>query len=224
VTTFELMSRRALEFAVAHAAGCRDPFDETHHWYVLLELSGTRPGNAMAELLEGLLAEAWESGAVVDAALAASAAQAEAFWRLREGVVEAQRFEGGSIKHDVAVPVSRVPEFIRRADALVTAALPEIRPCAFGHVGDGNIHYNLTQPAAMETAAFLDQWERFNRLVHDLVMELGGTFSAEHGVGRLKVEEMARYKSPVELDLMGSLKRALDPLGIMNPGVILPAE
>lgn len=222
VTTFELMSRRALEFAVRHVPGCRDPFDDPHEWYVLLVLAGTEPDAGMSVRLQRLLESAWERGLAADAALAASEGQAQDFRRLREGVVEAQPLEGGSIKHDVSVPVSRVPELIRRADARVTELVPGIRPCAFGHVGDGNIHYNLSQPVAMDREQFLALWERLNHEVHDIVAALGGAFSAEHGVGRLKVGEMARYKSPVELDLMQRVKRAIDPRGIMNPGKVLP--
>jgi len=222
VTTFELMSRRALEFAVRHMPGCRDPFGDAHEWYVLLVLAGTDPDAGMSVRLQRLLESAWERGLAADAALAASEAQAQDFRRLREGVVEAQPLEGGSIKHDVSVPVSRVPELIRQADARVTELVPGIRPCAFGHLGDGNIHYNLSQPVSMDREAFLALWERLNHEVHDIVAALGGSFSAEHGVGRLKVGEMARYKSPVELDLMQRVKRAIDPRGIMNPGKVLP--
>jgi FAD/FMN-containing dehydrogenase len=158
---------------------------------------------------------------VPDAAVAASQAQSRALWRLREALVEAQRFEGGSIKNDVSVPVSRIAVFLDRALAAVAAAVPGIRPVPFGHVGDGNLHLNLSQPVGMDRAAFLDRWEELTLLVGDIACGLGGSISAEHGIGRLKRTELARRKAPVELDLMRRLKAALDPAGIMNPGKIL---
>ena len=222
LSSFELMSRTALAFALRHGAGCRDPFAETHPWYVLMVLSGGHRAGALRESLEDLLGVAYEAGLVSDAALAESEAQAQDFWRIRETIPEVQKPEGGSIKHDVSVPVARVPEFLCRADAAVAALIPGVRPCAFGHLGDGNIHYNLSQPVDMAREAFLDQWERCNRLVHDLVAELNGSFSAEHGVGRLKLDDMRRYKSPLELALMRRIKQSLDPRGILNPGKVIP--
>ncbi len=222
VTAFELMPRIGLEFALAHIPGCRDPFAAPYEWYVLLVFSGIRPDSGMRAAVEQLLADSWRTGLIQDATLAASVAQADALWRLRAGLVEGQRFEGGSIKHDIAVPVARAPEFIRRASDRVTQELPSVRVCAFGHVGDGNIHYNLTQPKDMDRKAFLAMWPRFNRIVHDIAVDMHGSFSAEHGIGRLKVEEMARYKSATELALMRTIKTALDPNGIMNPGKVLP--
>ena len=219
LSSFELIPRLGLEFAIRHIPGCRDPLDRPHPWYVLLEMAGNR---AMAPALEGLLEAALADGVIQDGALAGSLEQAAGLWRLREGLVEGQRFEGGSIKHDISVPIVRVPEFIRTASQAVTRELPGVRVLAFGHVGDGNIHYNLAQPPQMDPQAFLARWEPFNRIVHDIVHTLGGSFSAEHGIGRLKVGEMARYKSPVELELMKRLKTALDPRGIMNPGKLLP--
>jgi D-lactate dehydrogenase (cytochrome) len=224
LVSFELMSRRALYFAVRHGAGCREPFARHFPWYVLLELSGGHRSGGLREALEDFLAQGLESGLLEDAALAQSAGQAQDFWRLRETLPEAQKHEGGSIKHDVSVPVARVATFLERADAAVMELIPGVRPCAFGHLGDGNIHYNLSQPEHMEREAFLAQWEACNRRVHDLVASLGGSFSAEHGVGRLRLEDMRRYKSPLELELMGRLKHALDPNGIMNPGKVLPRQ
>ncbi|MDQ2694081.1 MAG: FAD-binding oxidoreductase, partial [Pseudomonadota bacterium] len=222
VSAFELLSRTGLEFALRHIAGCRDPFARPCPWYVLLVFSDFRPDGGMGEALEAMLADAWTAGLVQDAVIAASDAQAQSLWRLREGLVEGQRFEGGSIKHDVAVPVARVAEFIRVAGARAEQELPGVRVVAFGHVGDGNIHFNLSQPLAMDKNAFLALWGRFNELIHDIAVAMGGTFSAEHGIGRLKVGEMGRYKSPVELDLMRRIKAVLDPKGIMNPGKVLP--
>ncbi|MGH7005395.1 MAG: FAD-binding oxidoreductase, partial [Alphaproteobacteria bacterium] len=206
-----------------HIAGSVDPFPgRVFPHYVLIELSGQGGEGTLRGPLEEALAAAQGDGDVLDAVFAASTAQARAFWKLRESITEAQKFEGGSIKHDVAVPVSRVAEFIARATQACEAALPGVRAVAFGHVGDGNIHFNLAQPLEGWTRAkYLGEWERLNRIVHDMVMEMGGTFSAEHGIGRLKRAELAHYRSPVELAMMRALKAALDPKGIMNPGRIL---
>jgi D-lactate dehydrogenase (cytochrome) len=171
--------------------------------------------------LEQVLADGAEAGLVQDATLAASGEQAKALWRLRESITEAQKPEGGSIKHDVSVPVSKVPEFIERASAAVEALLPGIRVVAFGHAGDGNIHFNLSQPVGADRAGYLARWEEFNRIVHDIVAELQGSISAEHGIGRLKREELVHYKAPLEIELMRLLKRTLDPKGIMNPDKVV---
>jgi FAD/FMN-containing dehydrogenase len=162
---------------------------------------------------------------VVDGVIAASAAQAAELWRIRDGMTEAQGYEGGSIKHDVSVPVSRVADFIIEASNAVARAVPGIRPVPFGHVGDGNIHFNLSQPVGADKAAYLARWEEMNRIVHDIVAARNGSISAEHGIGRMKVEELTHYKTKIELDLMRKIKAALDPDGIMNPGkvVVVPA-
>ena len=217
----ELVPRIGLDFVLRHIPGARDPLAEPHPWYVLLELTASSEGAGLRETLENLLADAAEEGLVRDAALAASAEQALGLWRLREAVSEAQRPEGGSIKHDVAVPLSRVADFIVEASAAVEVRLPGIRPVAFGHLGDGNIHLNLSQPVGADGDAFLARWDEFNRIVHDIVAAMGGSFSAEHGIGRLKRDELVRYKSPVEVDLMRRLKATLDPNGIMNPGKVV---
>ncbi len=223
VTGYELVPRIALDFVLRHVAGNSDPFaGAAHPWQVLIELSGQGAPGTLRAVLEDALAAAHDAGQVRDAVFAASDAQARTFWRLRESITEAQKFEGGSIKHDVAVPVSRVAEFLRAGEAAVRAALPGGRLCAFGHVGDGNIHFNISQPAEGWTRErFLGEWERVQRIVHDLVMGMGGSFSAEHGIGRLKRAEMAHYRSAVELDMMRAVKAALDPKGIMNPGRVL---
>jgi len=221
VTACELVPRIGLELGMAHVPGVRDPFDRPHPWYLLVELSSSRPGG-LRMALEEVLAGAIEAGSARDAVLAESGDQRKALWRIREGVPEAQKKEGGSIKHDVAVATSRVPELIARCTPAVEAALPGVRVVAFGHMGDGNIHFNLTQPPGADKAAFLGQWERMNRIVHDIVADMGGSVSAEHGIGRLKRAEMARYKSQVELDLMRAVKTAFDPAGRMNPGKVLP--
>jgi D-lactate dehydrogenase (cytochrome) len=217
----ELMPRLGLEFTLRHIPDTTDPLGDPHPWYLLLELASGKAGDHLAETLEALLAEAYDDGLIGDAALAASAAQTAAFWRLREGMSEAQKPEGGSIKHDISVPVSRIPEFLARAIPLVEEMVPGVRPVPFGHLGDGNLHFNLTQPAGGDREAFLARWEEVNRAVHELVMELGGSISAEHGIGRMKVEEMKHFKSAVEIELMTRVKVALDPDNLMNPGKVV---
>jgi D-lactate dehydrogenase (cytochrome) len=221
VTAFELVCRRGLEMGVEHVPGVADPFGEAHDWYVLIELSSSRPDGSLQDTMETLLGAAIEEGEVVDAVIASSLDQRNNLWKIREGVPEAQKKAGGSIKHDVSVPTSSVPEFIRRATLEVEAALEGVRVVPFGHVGDGNIHYNLSQPVGGDKAAFLAEWERMNRIVHDIVVGMRGSISAEHGIGQLKKHELAHYKAPLELDLMRRIKAAFDPKGIMNPGKIL---
>ncbi|MSO71502.1 MAG: FAD-binding oxidoreductase [Alphaproteobacteria bacterium] len=217
LVAFELISRRALDFALRHIAGTLDPLGAPHAWYVLAERHASAPG--LESAFEDMLAGALGEGAIADAALAQSGAQRASFWKLREAIVSAQRFEGASIKNDVSVPVAAVPEFLARAEAAVAALCPGIRVVAFGHVGDGNIHFNLTQPEGVERQAYLDRWWELAGAVDEVVQALGGSFSAEHGIGRLKRRELARFKSPVELALMRRVKSAFDPLGLMNPGV-----
>jgi FAD/FMN-containing dehydrogenase len=218
VTAFELIGRRPLEMVLKHVPGASHPLEASHDWYVLLELSG---GGDLRSAMEAMLEKAMADGLVIDAALAASTEQARAMWRLRETINEAQKPEGGSIKHDISIPVSRVPEFLAQATAAVEKELPGIRVVAFGHVGDGNIHYNLSQPVGADRAAYLARWHEFNRIVHDIVVGMNGSISAEHGIGRLKKDELAHYRSPIEIGLMRSLKAAIDPRGIMNPGKVL---
>jgi D-lactate dehydrogenase (cytochrome) len=217
----ELMPRLGLEFTLRHIPETADPLGDPHPWYLLLELASGKAGDHLAETLEALLAEAYDDGLIGDAALAASAAQTAAFWRLREGMSEAQKPEGGSIKHDISVPVSRIPAFLARAIPLVEEMIPGVRPVPFGHLGDGNLHFNLTQPEGGDRAAFLDRWEEVNRAVHELVVEMGGSISAEHGIGRMKLEELKHFKSAVEIELMGRVKAALDPDNLMNPGKVI---
>lgn len=224
LTSFELLSRQSLAMTVRHIAGCRDPFPEPHPWYVLMVLSGGHQPGALRGTMEHLLADALDGDLVTDAVLAQTEAQAQDFWRIREHIPEAQKHEGASIKHDVSVPVARVADFLRRADQIVDELIPGIRPCAFGHLGDGNVHYNLSQPPDMDRQAFLDEAGRCNGAVHDLVAELRGSFSAEHGIGKLKLGEMLQYKSAVELELMRKIKAAFDPTGILNPGKVLPPQ
>jgi len=221
LTTFELMPRIGIEFALKHGSGTRDPLERPYRWYALVELSGARADGRTRALLEGLLAAAHEDGQIADAALASSLAQAQAFWRLRELLSEVQRHEGGSIKHDVSVPVGRIPELIERASARVEEIVPGCRPVPFGHFGDGNIHFNVSQPPAMDREAFMAQWDRMTEAVYDIVLALEGSVGAEHGVGLMKRELLKRVKGGVELDLMRRIKRALDPKNILNPGKLL---
>ena len=221
VVAFEMESRRCVDFVTANVPGVRDPFDGRYDWFVLIELSSPAADAPLGEIMERLLAASMDRGLVRDAVVAASEAQARNLWALREHVSEAQKPEGGSIKHDVSVPIDRVPEFIRRAGAAVEAVVPGARPVVFGHMGDGNVHYNVTQPLGMDRAAYLAQWERMADAIHDLVVAMGGSFSAEHGIGRLKRAALEKYRPPVELALMRRIKRALDPHDIMNPGKVI---
>jgi len=222
VTAFEIVDRVALDLVLRHIPNARDPLAGQPAWQVLIELSGSGDiGDDLAATLEQALESAAEDGVIDDAALATSEAQATALWALRENVSEAQKIEGVSIKHDIAVPVSRIAEFIARADAALLAAFPAVRIVCFGHIGDGNLHYNQSRPDAQSNSEFVAQTGAVNRIVHDLVHELGGSISAEHGLGQLKREEVLRYKSETEMDLMRAVKRALDPRGLMNPGKLL---
>jgi D-lactate dehydrogenase (cytochrome) len=224
LTAFELIPRIGLDIAIEHVPGIADPLARAFPWYVLTEVSSSREAGGLRDALERFLGETMESGLVADGAIAASTAQARAFWRIREGLVEAQIPEGGGIKHDVSVPVSQVANFILRASAAVTATLPGIRPVAFGHVGDGNVHFNLLEPVGADRTQFLGRWEEFNRIVHDIVADMDGSISAEHGIGRLKVEELAHYRAALELALMRRIKHAIDPDGTMNPGKVLSSS
>jgi FAD/FMN-containing dehydrogenase len=216
VVAFELIAEIALAFSIRHA-GVRQPLSRPSPWYVLAELADPVPG-AMMDLLEA----AMERGIVSDAALAQSESQRAEFWAARELISESQKPEGGSIKHDVSVPVSRVPEFLAAADEAVSRLVPGARFVSFGHLGDGNIHYNVSQPPGMEKASFLAMWNEMNDAVFEVVGRFGGSISAEHGIGRLKAHRMAAIKTPVELEMMRGLKRLFDPNNILNPGRVLP--
>lgn len=222
VTGFELMPRIGIEFVLRHQAGSNDPLGASSPWYVLVELSaGAARDGRLREVMEALLAAAMEADEVSDATIASSDTQRAKLWAMREGMSEVQRLEGGSIKHDVSVPVSRVAEFIALASAAVTKAIPSLRVVPFGHVGDGNIHFNLSQPIGADKAAFMARWDEMSDIVHDIVRGLGGSISAEHGIGRMKRDEMAATKSVVEMEMMRAVKRALDPKGILNPGKVV---
>lgn len=221
VTAFELIPRIGLEMCMRHIAGVSDPLQSPSPWYVLIEFSTSRPDASVRGSFEALLESAFGEEIITDAVIAESLDQRNSLWRIRESLPEAQKHEGGSIKHDVAVPVSLVPAFIAKGVELIAANFPGARPVPFGHLGDGNIHFNISQPHGMDKAAYLAQWTEMNRVVHDLVVSMDGSISAEHGIGRLKVEEMKHYKDPVELDLMRRLKRALDPANSLNPGKVV---
>ncbi|MCE9649706.1 MAG: FAD-binding oxidoreductase [Parvibaculum sp.] len=221
VTGFELMPRIGVEFVLRHVPGTVDPLGTASEWYVLLELSSGDADGKLHETLQELLTSAVAEVGVADAVIAASDAQRMQLWKMRESMSDVQRLEGGSIKHDVSVPVSSIGDFIARATKAVEKAMPGIRPVPFGHVGDGNIHFNLTQPLGADKAAFLARWDEMNAIVHGIVRELNGSISAEHGVGRMKRDEIAATKSPVEIETMRAVKRALDPKGILNPGKVV---
>ena len=220
VTSFEIMTREGIELVLRYGQGCRDPLASPHAWYVLMELS-SQQREGLREALEAVLAEALERGLIHDATIAESLEQARAFWRVREMFGEVQRFAGGSIKHDISVPVAAVPDFIKEAGAAVTALISGARPLPFGHLGDGNIHYNVNQPVGADKEEFLKRWDDVNATVFAVVKKYGGSISAEHGVGVMKRDLLPTVKDPVALDLMRNLKRLLDPNGILNPGKVL---
>jgi FAD/FMN-containing dehydrogenase len=219
LTSFELLSWTAVDFSIRHGIDVRDPLEDKHPWYVLMELSS--PRDDAHATLETILAKAFEDGIVDDAVIAANLSQRQSFWKLRDEMSAAQKPEGGSIKHDISVPVAAVPDFIEQADAAVTKLIPGSRPVPFGHLGDGNIHYNVSQPIGASAADFLNRWHEVNVVVFDIVLKMGGSISAEHGIGVLKRDELPDVKDKVAIALMRQVKAMLDPLGIMNPGKVL---
>jgi len=219
LTSFELLSEMAVDFSVRHGIDVRDPLAEKHPWYVLMELSS--PGDDARTPLETILGRAMEEEIVDDAVIAASLAQRNNFWKLREEMSAAQKPEGGSIKHDISVPVAAVPAFIAEADAAVVKLIPGARPVPFGHLGDGNLHYNVSQPIGANTADYLARWHEVNAVVFEIVLRMGGSISAEHGIGVLKRDELPEVKDKTAIELMRSIKAMLDPQGIMNPGKVL---
>jgi FAD/FMN-containing dehydrogenase len=220
LSAFEFFPRSGLELVLAHIPQTRDPFSLPSAWYVLAEAAG---GNTipLRDILESEIASAMEDGLATDATIAASEAQRAALWRLRESFSEAQKREGASLKHDVSVPLALIPELIARGSAAVEALAPGIRPVPFGHLGDGNVHFNFSAPKNADAQSFLSRREEIARVVHDLVAKLGGSISAEHGLGVMKRDAISRYKSASELDTMRALKRALDPNNILNPGKVV---
>lgn len=221
VIACELLPAFALDLVCRHIPGCRNPLEGDHPWYLLAELASPAGGTWLREGLERCLQRGLETASVRDAAIAADLAQRRALWRLRESIPEAQSREGASIKHDISVPVSAIPALLDEATAAIRQAVPGVRVCAFGHVGDGNLHFNLSQPRAGDGKAFLATTGQCKRIVHDLVAAMGGSIAAEHGIGRLKPAELLRYKPQVEMDLMRRIKDALDPQGLLNPGALL---
>lgn len=221
LTGFELMPRIGLDFVLKHSAGTRHPLAQDHAWYCLLELSNRGDAQDGEALLETILSDALEVGWIDDGAVAQSGQQSDAFWHLRLAMSEVQKAEGGSIKHDISVPVASVPAFLEEAIAAVEAFLPGCRPVPFGHLGDGNIHFNISQPVDMNKANYLAQWDTMNAVVHKIVLGYGGSISAEHGIGFLKRDLLQSVKDPVELAIMRALKQALDPQNILNPGKVL---
>jgi FAD/FMN-containing dehydrogenase len=219
LTSFELLSGIAVDFSVRHGIEVRDPFASKHPWYVLMELSS--PRDDARATLEAILAQGLENGIVDDAVIAVNLSQRSAFWKLRDEMSAAQKPEGGSIKHDISVPVVAVPDFIEQANAAVVKLIPGARPVPFGHLGDGNIHYNVSQPVGGDTADFMGRWHEVNAVVFDIVLRMGGSISAEHGIGVLKRDELPEVKDKVAIELMRSIKAMLDPSGIMNPGKVL---
>jgi FAD/FMN-containing dehydrogenase len=220
VTSFELIPRILMDFAIKHAPACRDPLADRHPWYVLLELS-SQAREGLRATMEEILTAGLEQKIIADATIAESLEQTKALWLLRHHIADTQKYEGGSIKQDVSVPVNAVPDFIDKASAAVEALVPGGRVCAFGHLGDGNVHFNLSQPVGADKAAFLARWDEVNDVVFAIVAKFNGSISAEHGIGVMKRELLPSVKDPVAYDLMRSLKRMLDPQGILNPGKIL---
>lgn len=221
VTALELIPRIAIDLVVKHVPGFVDPMPARYDWQVLIELSSSATED-LKTLMENILEAGFETGDVLDAIIPASEAQQQKLWALREEISGAQKPEGGSIKHDISVPIANIPDFIKRANRALQSVIPDFRPVTFGHLGDGNLHYNPLQPVGMDKEEFLSRWEAVSHLVHDITHELDGSISAEHGIGRMKKNEIARYKSPVEIAMMRKIKQAFDPDNIMNPGKILP--
>ena len=219
LTSFELLADIAVDFSIRHGIDIRDPLQSKYPWYVLMELSS--PRDDARAMLESILAKGMEEGIVDDAVIAANLGQRAAFWKLRDEMSAAQKPEGGSIKHDISVPVVAVPDFIEQANAAVVKLIPGCRPVPFGHLGDGNIHYNISQPVGGNGADFLARWHEVNAVVFEIVLRMGGSISAEHGIGVLKRDELPEVKDRVAIELMRGIKAMLDPLGILNPGKVL---
>ncbi len=221
LTAFELCAATPMQFALKHNRQLKCPLAGAHPWYVLVEISSANAPPAAAHALSSLFGTALDKGLIEDAIIAASIAQERNFWAIRDAMSEAQKHEGGSIKHDISLPVASIPEFIDRAALVVEATIPGARVVCFGHMGDGNLHYNVSQPVDADAGAYLARWQELNSAVHGLVAEFSGSFSAEHGIGVLKRDLLAASLDPVALAAMRSLKAVFDPLGIMNPGKVL---
>ncbi|QEE11674.1 FAD-binding oxidoreductase [Bartonella krasnovii] len=221
VTGFELMGNLSFQMALDYKMCEKSPFEQKHEWYVLMNISSLQGNDEAFSVLSIILEKALKRAVIEDAIVAQSLKQQHFFWQLREAISSAQKLAGGSIKHDIAVPLASIPDFIAKAALIVEDVAPGARVVCFGHMGDGNLHYNVTQPIGADTTAFLQLWSKMNHRIHRLVMDYQGAFSAEHGIGQLKREELRSFKSPVALDIMRGIKKTLDPLGIMNPGKVL---
>ncbi|MDQ6621197.1 MAG: hydroxyacid dehydrogenase, partial [Pseudomonadota bacterium] len=220
LVAFELISGVALALCRKHHPDLPDPLPG-HAWYALIQVDDSSVRSTLDEQVETAFGAALEEGCALDVAIAHSDEQAQALWALRENISESQRREGPNVKHDISLPVSAIPEFLDVCERALSAAFPGAQLVVFGHLGDGNLHYNLAAPSGQEAQRFMDHAAEVNRIVHDLVTERGGSISAEHGIGQLKREELTRYKDPLELELMRAIKTALDPAGLLNPGKVL---
>jgi D-lactate dehydrogenase (cytochrome) len=216
----EFIPRLAMEFVLADQRAARDPFDAPHPWYVLVQLDSALAGEGLQSAVEGELVRLTDTGAASDVIVATSLARAEQLWRLREGISWAQARGGVSLKHDISVPVTRIPDFLEQVLPELSQAVPGIRPCVFGHLGDGNLHFNLSQPEGWSAEAFRAAEPVCNRIVFDRVRAFGGSIAAEHGVGQLRRDELAQGQ-PLKVELMRRVKEALDPAGLMNPGKVI---
>ncbi len=221
ISSFELIPRIGIELTTQHIPGVIDPLQQPYSWYVLCELTSARAADPLDTIMEEALGAALEDGLVLDAALARNERERAALWKLRETIPEAQRIDGASLKHDISVTITALPDFVERASRWVEDNVPDGRLVIYGHVGDGNLHFNLNQAPGSDRNIFLAREPAIKRAIHDLVSEFGGSFSAEHGIGRLKVGELEHYAAPVEIDLMRAVKKALDPNGVLNPGKVL---
>ncbi|QLC52606.1 FAD-binding oxidoreductase [Bartonella alsatica] len=221
LTGFELMGKLSFKMALDYKMCERSPLEHEHEWYVLVNISSLQGNDEALSVLSIILEESLKNGVIEDAVIAQSLKQQDFFWQLRESISSAQKLEGESIKHDIAVPIMSIPDFISEAARIVEDIVPGARVVCFGHMGDGNLHYNITQPIGTDPTVFLQLWSQINHSIHGLAMHYQGAFSAEHGIGQLKRKELRIFKSPVALDIMQGIKKVLDPLGIMNPGKIL---
>ncbi len=224
VSSFELIPRIGIDLTTRHIPGVRDPLTERHEWYVLCELTSSRADDPLEAILGEMLTEEVERGSVLDAVLARSERERNELWKLRETIPEAQRLDGASLKHDLSLPLTALAAFVAEAARWLAGNVPDGRLVCYGHVGDGNLHFNLNQAPGTSREIFLARETPIKRVLHDMVHTYGGSFSAEHGIGRLKVAELERYAPATELDVMRALKQALDPNGILNPGKVLRGQ